>query len=66
MDAQVDKDWFTDNQLCARWSCSKMKLWRLRQRGKLSQATKIGGTGPNLTRGSEVRALEGGDHAIAA
>lgn len=49
---------YTDKQLRARWQCSNMKLWRLRRQGKLKPPVKIGGTGPNLTPASQVKALE--------
>jgi hypothetical protein len=59
---------FTDKELCARWRCSAMKLWRLRQQGKL-KTVKIAGVGVNLTPASEVKALEvairGGAYASA-
>jgi hypothetical protein len=48
---------YTDKQLRERWKCSNMKLWRLRQQGKL-KSVKIGGAGTNLTPASEVKALE--------
>jgi hypothetical protein len=48
---------FTDKELRARWKCSQMKLWRLRQDGKL-YTVKIGGVGINLTPVSSVRQLE--------
>ena len=48
----------TDYELRQRWKCSAMKLWRLRDKGKLSKPIKIGGVGYNLTRMSEVIALE--------
>jgi hypothetical protein len=59
MDATLrpDEVFFTDKQLRDRWHCSPMKLWRLRQKGKL-KAVKVGGTGPNLTPSSEVKAVE--------
>ena len=52
-----EEDFFTDRQLRERWHCSAMKLWRLRRRGLL-RAIKVGGTGPNLTPRSEVKAAE--------
>ena len=48
---------FTDKQLRERWHCSPMKLWRLRQKGKL-KGMRVGGTGPWLTPSSEVKAVE--------
>jgi hypothetical protein len=51
--------WLTDKELCARWRCSPMKLWRMRASGKLRKGTKIGGTGQNLNCLSEVKAIEG-------
>ena len=50
---------FTDPELCARWRCSKMKLWRLRQAGKL-HSIQLGGRGyPWLTSDEEVARVEG-------
>ena len=49
---------FTDKELRARWRCSQMKIWRLRQRGLLPPPVKIGGVGWNSTPASEVKALE--------
>jgi hypothetical protein len=57
---------FTDKQLCDRWQCSHMKLWRLRKAGKLSKPIKIGGAGTNLTPISVVKALEVDTDAVAA
>ena len=45
-------------QLRKRWQCSKMHLWRLRQRGKLCKPIKLGGDGRNLTPASSVIQLE--------
>ncbi len=57
--------YFTDEQLCDRWRCSQMTLWRLRARGRLRKPIKIGGSprGKNLTPGEVVKQLEegGGD-----
>jgi hypothetical protein len=50
-------EFFTDPQLLKRWHCSAMKLWRLRQEGKL-KSFKVGGKGKNLTAASEVARLE--------
>jgi hypothetical protein len=44
----TDEVFYTDKQLCARWQCSHMKLWRLWQKGKL-KPIKIDGIGTNLT-----------------
>jgi hypothetical protein len=56
--AQADAETFyTDKELRERWKCSNMKLWRLRQQGKL-KSVKIGGASTNLTPASEVKALE--------
>jgi hypothetical protein len=52
-----DETFLTDAQLRERWQCSNMKLWRLRQRGKL-KSIKVGGTGFNLTPLSQVQAAE--------
>ncbi len=62
---------YTDKELCERWRCSPMKLWRLRQAGTLGKLTKIG-AGPrcktkNLTPEDEVRRVEeAGQHEQAA
>jgi len=55
-----DKIFFTDKQLCRRWQCSQMKLWRLRKKGVL-ESVKIGGVGVNLTPASLVMRLEEAD-----
>jgi predicted DNA-binding transcriptional regulator AlpA len=57
---RVGEVFFTDKQLCARWQCSHMKLWRLRRSGKLPKPIKIGGGGLNLTPASLVARLEEG------
>ena len=44
MDATCRELFFTDKQLCERWRCSHLKLWRLRRAGKLCRPIKIGGT----------------------
>jgi len=56
MDSRI---FFTDTELRKRWSCSHMKLWRLRKAGKLPRPIKIGGCGQNLTPASVVMAIEG-------
>jgi hypothetical protein len=48
---------FTDSDLCERWRCSEMKLWRLRKEGVL-QSIKIAGRGMWLTPADEVARLE--------
>ena len=53
-----DETFFTDRQLCQRWHCSHMKLWRLRAKGILGQPIKIGGRGTNLTPAEHVKQLE--------
>jgi hypothetical protein len=58
MDETAQSETFlTDKELRKRWKCSQMKLWRLRQMGKL-HTVKIGGVGVNLTPASNVRQLE--------
>ena len=52
-----DELFFTDKQLCERWRCSKMQLWRLRHRGLLCPPIKLGGW-RNLTPASRVLELE--------
>jgi hypothetical protein len=64
--AHTNELFFTDKQLCERWHCSLMKLWRLRKAGKLSKPIKIGGSGSNLTPASVVKALEADTDAVAA
>ena len=49
---------YTDAQLCRRWQCSHMKLWRLRDKGVLPKPIKIGGRGTNLTPAATVMQLE--------
>jgi hypothetical protein len=59
---------YTDRQLCERWHCTPMTLYRMRQKGVLRKPTKLlgeGSTSRNLTPDSEVRRLEG-DNASAA
>jgi hypothetical protein len=62
MDDAISRDeiFFTDKQLCRRWQCSQMKLWRLRRKGVL-ESIKIGGVGVNLTPASHVNRLEDAD-----
>ena len=60
----TEEVFYTDKQLCARWQCSHMKLWRLRQKGKL-KPIKIDGIGTNLTPASEVKAVEVADATAA-
>ena len=48
----------TDRQLCERWHCPLMKLYRLRGQGVLPKPTKIGVRGRNLTPMQVVRELE--------
>jgi len=55
--SDTTEEFYTDEQLRKRWKCSHMKLWRLRQAGKL-RTVKIGGGGRNLTAASEVKSLE--------
>ncbi len=38
----------TDAELSKRWHCSVMKIWRMRQDGRLNPGIKPGGGGPNL------------------
>jgi hypothetical protein len=51
--------YFTDRQLRARWHCSAMKLFRLREKGLLPRPVRIGDGGPNLTAAEHVHQLEG-------
>ena len=62
MDDAISRDeiFFTDKQLCKRWQCSQMKLWRLRKKGLL-KSIKVGGVGVNLTPASQVIRLEDAD-----
>ena len=46
-----------DKDLKKRWRCSAMKLWRMRQDGKLN-SIKIGGCGPWLTSDAEIARIE--------
>ena len=54
---RFDELFFTDKQLCERWRCSKMQLWRLRHRAILCPPIKLGGW-RNLTPASHVMELE--------
>jgi hypothetical protein len=65
MTTETKEVFYTDKQLQERWHCSHMKLWRMRQQGKL-RSFKAGGTGPNLTPHSEVKANEEGAEARTA
>jgi hypothetical protein len=56
----AEKVFYTDEELRKRWKCSSMKLWRLRDAGKL-KSVKIGGVGNNLTPASNVKELEAAD-----
>jgi hypothetical protein len=57
-----DPQYLTDRELCARWRCGGMKIWRLRKEGRLPKPFKLGGgpTGKNLTALAEVLRIEGG------
>jgi hypothetical protein len=48
---------FTDADLCERWRCTDMKLWRLRKIGAL-HSIKIAGQGKWLTSAEEVARVE--------
>src|SRR5262245_46940565 len=48
----------TDRELCARWRCSKMKLYRMRRAGKIAWI-RPGGCGPYLTHVDEIARIEG-------
>jgi hypothetical protein len=48
---------YTDSELCKRWKCSEMKLWRLRKIGALN-SFKIAGQGKWLTSEEEVVRVE--------
>jgi hypothetical protein len=59
--------YITDKQLCRRWQCSPMKLWRLRGKGILEKPVKIGGAGSvNLNRIAHIRQLEESAEEVAA
>lgn len=49
---------FTDEELCSRWQCGRMTIYRMRKSGRLPPPIKIGGTGRNLTSREKVIALE--------
>jgi hypothetical protein len=49
--------WHEDKELLERWKCSKMKLYRMRQDGRL-RSVKIGGTGAWLTSDAEIARIE--------
>ncbi len=63
--SQSSELFFTDKQLCDRWQCSHMKLWRLRRAGKMPLPIKIGGAGANLTPESVVRSMEAANNVAA-
>src|SRR5262245_30542798 len=48
---------YVDAELCERWRCSKMKLWRMRRDGKLN-SIRPGDCGQWLTSEDEVRRIE--------
>jgi hypothetical protein len=48
---------YTDADLCERWRCSDMKLWRLRKIGAL-HSFKVAGQGMWLTPADEVARVE--------
>ena len=52
------KPYLSDVELCERWRCSAMRLWRLRAGGKLDPGIKPGGTGSNLNRMSHILEIE--------
>ena len=54
--------YITDDQLCMRWKCSKMTLWRYRKQGALPKPIKIGGrkNSRNLTPMGAVVVMERG------
>ena len=58
METSRKKEFVNDAELRERWRCSDMKLWRLRNAGKLPKPIKIGGTGRNLTPLEAVEAME--------
>jgi hypothetical protein len=65
----MDDVFFTDKQLCDRWHCTPMTLYRWRAQGLLSAPVKINGIkSKNLTPVSEVKRLEevGGHNGHAA
>ena len=55
-----DEIFLTDKQLCDRWHCSHMKLFRLRKAKRLPAPMKLNGSekSRNLTPLSVVRSLE--------
>jgi hypothetical protein len=55
-----DETFLTDAELQVRWKCSKMRLWRLRDEGRLPKPIKLGKSdrSHNLTPLSAVRKLE--------
>jgi hypothetical protein len=61
----MDDVFFTDKELCARWRCTPMTLYRWRAQGLLRMPVKINGVGSkNLTPAGEVKRLEeAGNHA---
>jgi hypothetical protein len=53
----VSNMFLTDPELCLRWRCSMIKLYRMRKADKL-RSTKIGGSGPWITSEDEIRRVE--------
>jgi hypothetical protein len=56
----------TDAELSRRWHCSVMKIWRMRQDGRLNPGIKPGGGGPNLNYLSHILEVEAKAAAEAA
>ena len=50
----------TDAQICERWHCTQMTLWRKRRDGRLRKPIKIGGVGKNITPLEHVEEAEHG------
>jgi hypothetical protein len=48
----------TDAQICERWHCTQMTLWRKRRDGRLRKPIKIGGVGKNITQLEHVEEAE--------
>jgi hypothetical protein len=53
-----DEVFSTDPELCSRWRCSPMKLWRMRKAGKLNSIQPGGYGHPWLTSNQEIARIE--------
>jgi hypothetical protein len=54
----LDEIFFTDPQLCERWNCTSMDLWRKRKAGVLKRPMKLPGSRINRTPFSYIKQVE--------